>query len=138
MHVVAKLLPNTKPKPVTQTVVDELGRLQAKIRPLQFREKVLVEQIRAAAEADTKPDQSIVYSGRHYVAAVTAKANKRYIHSMEKILKFLGEADFLSLCGFTLEAAEKNLSPAQLSEVVLEDRNVGTRTVKTMPRAAAA
>lgn len=112
-----------------------MGALQRELERKKAREKELADEIRSWAEAECKPGQAIVYEGQKFAASVTAKANKRRITAMLELFGILGKNRFLSLCGFTLDTAEKNLTPAQFSEVVTEEANTGRRTVETMPRA---
>jgi RNA polymerase sigma factor (sigma-70 family) len=118
-------------------VIDELGALQEQIKPQIAREKTLVAEIRGWAEQECKPASAVVYEGRIYLAPVSAKGNRRRVAEMAQVFAMLGRDTFLRLCGFTVETAEKHLSPLQFTEVVVEDANVGPRAVSTVLRAAA-
>ena len=119
-------------------LVDELGPIQARLKPDKKREAEIVAEIRAWTDAEAKPGETKLYEGRKYVAPVTAKPNKRSIPFLSrlKILALLGKEKFCEICGITLENAEKTLAPAQLAGLVEEEPNSGTRTVTTVLRPA--
>jgi len=116
-------------------IVDGLGKLRERLEPLRALEKALVDEVRSWANAKYSDSQAVVFEGRSYAAAISARADKRRIGSMLKLFVMLGKEKFLSLCGFTLEVADKHLTPAQLDQVVVKEPNIGERTVKTMRRA---
>ena len=134
----------TKPKariPPAETqrrikLVDELGEIQARLKPDKKREAEIVAEIRGWADAEAKPGQAVLYEGRNYVAPVTAKPNKRSIPFLSrlKILALLGKEKFCEICGITLDSAEKNLAPEQLTGLITEEPNSGARTVTTVLR----
>lgn len=117
-------------------LVDELGEIQARLAPLKKRETELVREIRGWADVECKPAQEAVYEGRRYLASVTAKPNRRIISLASRLILLakLGKQKFCELCGFTVETAEKELDPALFDQVVEEEKNCGTRTVKAIPR----
>jgi hypothetical protein len=117
-------------------LVDELGEIQTRLAPLKKRETELVREIRGWAEAEHKPGQEAVYEGRHYLAPVTAKPSRRIISLASRLILLakLGKQKFCELCGFTVETAEKELDPALFNQLVEEEKNCGTRSVKTILR----
>lgn len=122
-------------------VVDELGQLErelAAMKPQEARAKSLKAEIQAWADAEFPADQAVTFEGHQFAAQVGAKGNKRRISSMQKVFDFLGVKKFLAACSFTLKSAEETLAPDQLKAVIVEDANVGDRSVKVLQRATAA
>ncbi len=119
------------PKPPSRVeVVDELGALEQKLEPLLKRRTVLVAEIRAWADLELKPAHGTVYQGKKYVAAVSARGNRRRVADMLKLFTFLGKQKFLGFCGFTVEKAQKCLTEVQFNEVVVEDTHISPRDVE--------
>jgi hypothetical protein len=118
---------------------DELGELQAELEPKKNRETELKNHIRSLADLEYDSDQAIVYEGLKYSVLVSAKGDKRSIPlaSRIKMLAVLGAEKFCEACGITLSQAQKHLNSSQQKDFIEVEPNVETRTVKTMPRAAA-
>jgi len=117
-------------------LIDELGALQLELARKVAHEKELIAQVRAWADAECKPGAAIVYHGITYLAPVTARGNRRRVSDKPQVFSILGKNEFLSLCGFTVETAEKHLSPEQFLSVITEDKYVSPRSVSTVLRSA--
>ncbi len=144
----AKAVPITKAKkPTAQerakeqkrriAVIDELGDLQIKLKPMQAREKVLLADVQSWCE-EYPAAAPVMFDGLKFTAAVSAKANTRKIGSMLKLFTIWGREKFLSLCKVSLEAIEKDLGPDQQKGLIVEEPASGARKIQTYPRAKAA
>lgn len=118
-------------------VVDELGQLEAELAAVKLKAKlaeILKHEVQGWAN-EYPPEMPVMFEGRRYCAQVSARGNRRRIADMVKLFAVLGRDKFLKVCSFTLKAAEEQLAPQELSQVIVEDQYVGERTVKSMQRA---
>jgi hypothetical protein len=118
-------------------LIDELGRLEAKlaptlaaIKPKVARVKWLKEQIGKEAGAGEQ-----VLHGFEFGVSVSPNALERTIVSMPRLFRTIGQGLFLSSCSFplgTFDTMVKNgtLSPVDKAVLLLEE-HTGTRPVKS-------
>lgn len=117
-----------------RTVVDELGLLQAKLKPLRDREKQLREEVLGWCDK-LDGDAEVSFEGERYAAAVSARRMERTIVSMPRLLQKLGLKLFLKGCTVASKFLDEHLTPVQQKGLVKEDRT-GARVITTGKKAA--
>lgn len=122
-------------------VVDEAGDLCEQIEPLKRLEvqlEALKKDIASWADTEFKPAEAVTFEGERHSAQVGKKGDRRRVVSMKAVYKVLGLTKFLAICSCTLKALESeeaNLTPKELSALVVKDENVADRLVKFFRRA---
>lgn len=110
---------------------DEIGVLNDEIEPLKKLKKrydLLAAEIRLWYDG-MPDDENFVIEGRTHLVTISAQSNSRYITSMPKLFRKLGEKVFLKLCAFTLKNLDDHIPVPERPRYVTEDQT-GARAVK--------
>jgi rubrerythrin len=118
-----------------RAMVDELGALLDKLRPMQEREKRLKAALREHFEAE-QADSEFYVEGRRYVARIGPKGEEIEILDMGRLYRLLKKERFLACCSFPVRSLKAEVSPAVLARLVRRQRT-GPRKVEVEPREAA-
>lgn len=113
-----------------KALVDELGALDEKIRPvapLIARAESIKKEIRGWM-ADEPADVPFLLSGTRFSASVSAAPPQRFV-LVQKLAKILGAKKTLELATVTIKAAEELLPAVQLPAVL--DSAPGSRRIST-------
>lgn len=118
-----------------RAMVDELGALLGKLKPLQEREKRLKAGLREMFEAE-QADREFYVEGRRYVARIGPKGEEIEILDMGRLYRMLKREKFLACCTFPVKTLKQQVPAHDLDKLIHRSRT-GPRRVEVTPREAA-
>lgn len=125
-----------KPPAKAASVVDEYGRMDAKISAVEKQygpqRKVLKAEILGWFEG-AEPHKPFVVEGLNYTALISEKQVSVTIKSMPRLFKRLGEKLFLKLATFSLKHVDAHIPAGERGKFLTEERT-GLRRMKCIDK----
>lgn len=127
--------------PSLKSLVDEVGRLQAKLAPLQKLKKECAEAEAQLVQAlDLKPNEETLVQGHRFAGTVSAQGFERAIVDKPGLIKLLGDERYMDeskiLLGRVDELVKEGTLTAEDLKEIIETSQTGPRKVKILKKAA--
>jgi ABC-type taurine transport system ATPase subunit len=110
-------------------LVDELGRLTERLKPIADRLDQIKRQILSWYESADATERFVI-EGTRYVAEISPRAMERRV-DVARVYRALGKEQFLIACKFPVTALDA-LIPATGQTSLVATAQIGPRTVKTV------